>query len=122
VPQAEWLCAPPPRREVADSVLSALCRSVADSADSAQLDGQAEEKEGARFTLLFGTARHREWSLNDGQTPNLNLVRVATGTGYHRVEGIRPASCNGGVSDLPPEIPNVTTRDFFWAGGGLRLR
>ena len=36
--------------------------------------------------------RDREWSLNDGQTPNPDVVRVALGTGYHRVEGNRRAS------------------------------
>jgi hypothetical protein len=43
--------------------------------------------------------------LNDGQSPNPNVVRVAPGTGYHRVEGNRRASRNGPVSDLPPENP-----------------
>jgi hypothetical protein len=51
--------------------------------------------------------------LNDGQIPNPNAVRVASGTGYHRVEGNRRASRNGPVSDLPPEIPTVTIRNFF---------
>ena len=59
----------------------------------------------------------REWSLNDGQIANPNVVRVALGTGYHRVEGNRRASRNGPVSDLPPEIPtNVTIRNFCIAG------
>jgi hypothetical protein len=35
--------------------------------------------------------RDREWSLNEGQIPNPNVVRVAPGTGYHRVEGNRRA-------------------------------
>jgi hypothetical protein len=43
-----------------------------------------------------GLARgDRERPLNDGQIPNPNVVRVATGTGYHRVEGNRRASRNG---------------------------
>jgi hypothetical protein len=54
----------------------------------------------------------REWSLNDGQIPNPNVVRVALGTGYNRVEGNRRASRNGRASDLPPETPNVTIRNF----------
>jgi hypothetical protein len=62
--------------------------------------------------------------LNDGQTPNPNVVRVAPGTGYHRVEGNRRAWRNGPVSDLPPEIPTVTTRHLFIAvrrgGAGRR--
>jgi hypothetical protein len=33
--------------------------------------------------------RDRERPLNDGQIPNPNVVRVASGTGYHRVEGNR---------------------------------
>jgi hypothetical protein len=35
-----------------------------------------------------------------------NVVRVAPGTGYHRVEGNRRASRDGPVGDLPPEIPS----------------
>jgi hypothetical protein len=50
--------------------------------------------------------------LNDGQIPNPNGVRVAPGTGYHRVEGNQRESRNGPVSDLPPEIPKVTSRNF----------
>jgi hypothetical protein len=53
-----------------------------------------------------------EWSLNDGHIPNPNVVGVALGTGYHRVEGNRRASRNGPVSDLPPESPHVTIRNF----------
>jgi hypothetical protein len=33
-------------------------------------------------------------------------------TGYNLVEGIRRAWRNGGVSDLSPEIPDVTIRDL----------
>ena len=50
--------------------------------------------------------------MNDAQTPNFRGVRVAPGTGYHRVEANRRASCNGRVSHLPPEIPNVTIRNL----------
>jgi hypothetical protein len=54
----------------------------------------------------YGLARRdREWSLNDGQIPNRRVIRVHVSTGYHRVEGNRRASCNGPVSDLPPETP-----------------
>jgi hypothetical protein len=63
-----------------------------------------------RFTG-FGTARQK-MALNDGQIPNPNVVRVAPGSRYHRVEGNRRASRNGPVSDPPPEIPNVTIRAF----------
>jgi hypothetical protein len=48
--------------------------------------------------------------LNDGQLPNPNAVRVVPGS---VLEGNRRASRNGRVSDLPPETPNVTIRDFF---------
>ena len=44
--------------------------------------------------------RDRKWPLNDGQIPNPNGVRVAPGTGYHRVEGNRRVSRDGPVSDL----------------------
>jgi hypothetical protein len=44
--------------------------------------------------------------------PLFRVVRVAPGTEYRRVEGNRRASRNGLVSDLPPEIPNVTMRNF----------
>jgi hypothetical protein len=64
-------------------------------------------------TLGLGTGRQR-WSLNDGQTTNACVVRVAPGAGYHRVEGNRRASRNGRVSDLrPPETPNRTIRNFL---------
>jgi hypothetical protein len=43
-----------------------------------------------------------ENGLNDGRIPNPNVVRVAPGTGYHRVEGNRRASRNGLVSDCLP--------------------
>jgi hypothetical protein len=52
--------------------------------------------------------RDREWSSNDGQIPNPTVVRVAPGTSYYRVEGNRRASRNGPVSDLPPDVTNVT--------------
>ena len=50
--------------------------------------------------------------MNDGPIPNPNVVRVARGTGYHRVEGKRRASRNGRVSDPPPEIPEVSIRQL----------
>jgi hypothetical protein len=45
--------------------------------------------------------RYRKRSLNDGQIPTFRGVRVALGTGYNRVEGIRRASRNGLVSSSP---------------------
>jgi hypothetical protein len=45
----------------------------------------------------------------------MRVVRVHVSTGYNRVEGNRRASRNGRVSHLPPEIPNVTIRNFFIA-------
>jgi hypothetical protein len=51
--------------------------------------------------------------LNDEHIPTPNGVRVASGTGYHRLEGNRRASRNGRVSDLPPDTPKVTIRNFF---------
>jgi hypothetical protein len=44
-------------------------------------------------------------ALNEGQIPKFRGVRVHVSTGYTRVEGNRPR-------DLPPEIPNVTIRNF----------
>jgi hypothetical protein len=60
---------------------------------------------------LDPSIRREEWTAEevrpaDGHTPNLRDLRVALGTGYHRVEGNRRASRNGRVSDLPPGIPN----------------
>jgi hypothetical protein len=63
-------------------------------------------------TLGLGTARQKNRPLKDGQISIPNFVRVADGTGYHRGEGNRRASRNGPVSDLPPEIPRVTIRNF----------
>jgi hypothetical protein len=51
--------------------------------------------------------------LNDAQIPITRGVRVHVSMGYNRVEGNRRASRNGLVSDLPPEIPIVATRNFF---------
>jgi hypothetical protein len=55
-------------------------------------------------------------ALNDGKIPNPNVVRVAPGMGYRRVEGNRRASRNSLVSDIPPEIPTVTKRNLCIAG------
>jgi hypothetical protein len=46
------------------------------------------------------------------ERPNYRGVRVHVSTGYNRGEGNRRASRNRGVSDLPPEIPHVTIRNF----------
>jgi hypothetical protein len=54
-----------------------------------------------------------EMALERGTNPKPNVVRLHVSTGYNRVEGNRRASRNGRVSDLPPELPNVTIRDFF---------
>jgi hypothetical protein len=59
--------------------------------------------------------------MNDEQSPNPNIVHLASGTGYHRVEGNRRASRNGPVSDLPPEIPKVTIRNSFPSLYGFSL-
>jgi hypothetical protein len=75
-------------------------------------------------TLRFGR-QNRKWPLNDRQIPNVRVVRVHASTGYNRAEGNRRASRNGRVSDLPPEIPNVTIRNFSIAvhrAGSLRGR
>jgi hypothetical protein len=65
-----------------------------------------------------GLARgDREWPLNDGQTPNPNVVCVALGTRYSRVEGNRRASRNGRVSDPHPE-ESLTSRFATFAVGG----
>jgi hypothetical protein len=75
-----------------------------------------------KLRIVTGLARRdREWSLNDGQLPNPNVVRVAPGTGYHRVKGNRRASRTGPVSDLPPEILSVTIRNFFIAASSLSV-
>jgi hypothetical protein len=68
----------------------------------------------------FGTARQRmvleRWT-NPKRSRRMCSpcygVRVAPGTRYNIIEGIRRASRNGSVSDLPPETPNVTIRNFF---------
>jgi hypothetical protein len=64
--------------------------------------------------LRFGTGRQK-MGLDDGEIPNFRGVRVHVRTRYNRVEGNRRASRNGRVSDLPPEIPTVTIRNFFVA-------
>jgi hypothetical protein len=67
-----------------------------------------------RLGLARGDENGRKWPLNEGRIPNPN-VRVAPGTGYHRVEGNRRASRNGRVSDLPPETRLVFTIRTFIA-------
>ena len=54
--------------------------------------------------LGFGTARQK-MALNEGQISRFRGVRVALGTGYHRVEGNRRASRNGGVSSISHPKP-----------------
>jgi hypothetical protein len=91
-----------------------------------------EHKDNEKANRNVRSWRHREWSLNDGQIPNFRGVRVASGTGYNRVEGNRRASRNGPVSDPPPETPDVTIRNFciavahsmtrvVWARAGLSV-
>jgi hypothetical protein len=57
---------------------------------------------------------------NDGQIPNTRGERVHVSTGYYPGEGNRRASRNSLVSDLPPEVPNVTIRNCCI--GCLRVR
>jgi hypothetical protein len=60
----------------------------------------------------------RKWPLNDGPIPNCRGLRVHASTGNNRVEGNRRASRNGRVSDLPPDLPTVTIRNFLVVEGG----
>jgi hypothetical protein len=46
------------------------------------------------------------------KSQNFRGVRVHVSTGYNRVKRNRRASRKGLVSALPPEIPNVTIRNF----------
>jgi hypothetical protein len=64
--------------------------------------------------LGFGTGRQR-MALERGTSPKLSRRTCSPRYGLHRVEGNRRASRNGRVSDLPPEIPNVTIRNWFIA-------
>ena len=52
--------------------------------------------------------------MNEGQIPNFRGVRVHVSTGYNLGERAWRI-----VSDLPPELPNVTIRDFFIAVFGV---
>jgi hypothetical protein len=54
----------------------------------------------SRIEPLGFARRDRKWPLNDGQTQNPNVVRVASG--FNRVERNRRASRNGPVSDRSP--------------------
>jgi hypothetical protein len=60
---------------------------------------------GAHAKVTHRHASDTNWPFNDGQIPNPDVVRVAPGTRYHRVEGNRRASRNGPVSDLPSRNP-----------------
>jgi hypothetical protein len=46
-------------------------------------------------TLAFGTGRPKMALLNEGQIPNVRVVRVALGAGYIPGEGTRRAWRNG---------------------------
>jgi hypothetical protein len=59
--------------------------------------------------------------MDKSQTPTSNAA-LGTDPYYHRVEGIRRASRNGRVSDLPPEIPKVTIRNLSIAYLGLEVQ
>jgi hypothetical protein len=58
----------------------------------------------------------REWPLNDGQIPNVRVVREHASTGYSRVGGGRRASRNGRV----PKSRNPDRSFFFPIGAGRR--
>ena len=95
------------RRERGSRVLTRRSVRGLRAADAAAIVARLEHLQRCTksriVSLRFGTARRdRECSLNDGQVPNRNAVRVAFSTWYHRVEGNRRASRNGPVSDLPP--------------------
>jgi hypothetical protein len=62
------------------------------------------------------TRGDRKRPLNDGQTPNVRVVRVHVGTGYNRGEGNRRASRSGRVSDLShPKPPTLRFATLFIA-------
>jgi hypothetical protein len=56
----------------------------------------------------------REWSLNDRQIPNPNVVRVALRYEVPSCRGKPAGIAYGPVSDPPPEIPLVTIRNFVF--------
>jgi hypothetical protein len=68
--------------------------------------GTAMQKLRIEHVKLGLARRDRKWPLNDRQIPNPNVVRVAFGTGYHRVEGNRRASRNRRVSRSPTRNPH----------------
>jgi hypothetical protein len=61
--------------------------------------------------LGLGTGRQKR-VLDDGHYPKLSRCTCTCEYGERWLEGNRRASRNGRVSDLPPEIPNVTIRTF----------
>jgi hypothetical protein len=63
-------------------------------------------------TLGFGTGRQKKWPSNEGQLPNVRVVRVAVGTGYTPGEGNRRAWRDGGVSSSPTRVPISPIRNF----------
>jgi hypothetical protein len=65
-------------------------------------------------TLGIGTARQK-MVLERWTNPKPQRRTRSPRYGVHRVEGNRWASRNGPVSNLPPEIPSVTIRNFFIA-------
>ena len=110
------------RRERGSRVLTRRSVRGLRAADAAAIVARLEHLQRCTksriVSLRFGTARRdRECSLNDGQVPNRNAVRVAFSTWYHRVEGNRRASRNGPVSDRPPETLQSRFATFFAAGG-----
>ena len=83
-----------------------------------QLLGRIRRPRGARIQRIVtsGLARgDRKWPLNDGQIPNSRGVRVHVSTGLHSFRGDSAGVAKRShlVSDLPPDTPDVTIRNFF---------
>jgi hypothetical protein len=82
-----------------------------------KLDPTYSDANVANRNAKVGHGGDRERSLNERQIPNVRGVRVPVSTGYDPVERNWRASRNGRVSDLPPETPTVTIRNFIIAVG-----
>ena len=99
-------CTPPPRTTCACFYLSS---TTGKNSAAARCEDTANRN-------VSGLARgDRKWPLNDGQIPNSRGVRVHVSTGLHSFRGDSAGVAKRShlVSDLPPDTPDVTIRNFF---------
>jgi hypothetical protein len=98
----EWSATPPKRSRTATEE-TRLHPSLPGSLARDGAGARAHKKAANRNANVWhGATENGPWMM-DGPIPNPNVVRVAPGTGNHRVEGNRRASRNGLVAISHPQ-------------------